>query len=74
MSTFGDHPHTVLTTIPPTPAVGGEGDLLSPFKESDDYFAIEEMKKGNKSSASDVLMQMYVLIPEWCVGEDANDL
>jgi hypothetical protein len=67
MSTFGDHPHTILTTILPTPAVGAEGDMLSPFKESDDYLAFEEMKKGNKSSAADELMMMYVLIPKFCV-------
>lgn len=59
MPTFGEHPHTVLTTIPPTPAVeGGEGGLLSPFKDSDDYFAFETVDKSNKSSATDDLMQM----------------
>jgi len=63
ISTFGEHPHTVLTTIPPTPAVdgrrGGE-DLLSPFKDSDDYFAFEEVATGMAPTALDDLMQMYV--------------
>jgi hypothetical protein len=60
MPTFGDHPHTVLTTIPPTPAVEhpGEGGLLSPFKVSDDYFSFETVEKNNKTSATDDLMQM----------------
>jgi hypothetical protein len=52
---FGEHPHTILTTIPPTPAVD-EGGLLSPFKNSDDYFAFGEVEK--KGSASEDLMQM----------------
>ena len=66
MSTFGDHPHTVLTTIPPTPAIEtgrNEGGLLSPFKDSDDYFAFEQVDKGNKSSAEDDLMQLYASHP-----------
>jgi hypothetical protein len=60
MPTFGEHPHTVLTTIPPTPAVEhpGDGGLISPFKNSDDYFAFESVDKGNKTSAADDLMQM----------------
>jgi hypothetical protein len=58
--TFGDHPHTVLTTIPPTPAAesGHNGELLSPFKDSNDYFAFETVEKNNKTSAADDLMQM----------------
>jgi hypothetical protein len=61
MSTFGNHPHTILTTIPPTPAVesvGGEGGLLSPFKDSNDYFAFGVVDKGNKTGATEDLMQM----------------
>ncbi|KAF2023925.1 hypothetical protein EK21DRAFT_79854 [Setomelanomma holmii] len=61
MSTFGEHPHTILTTIPPTPATDsdrGGGGLLSPFKDSNDYFAFEEMNKGEENSASDDLMQL----------------
>jgi hypothetical protein len=61
MPTFGDFPHTILTTIPPTPAVesdNGEGRLLSPFKNSDDYFAFGETDSGNKTSAAEDLMQL----------------
>jgi hypothetical protein len=53
---FGEHPHTILTTIPPTPAVD-EGGLLSPFKDSEDYFAFGE-EGPKKGSASEDLMQM----------------
>ncbi|KAH7410043.1 hypothetical protein DE146DRAFT_604492 [Phaeosphaeria sp. MPI-PUGE-AT-0046c] len=64
MPTFGGHPHTVLTAIPPTPAVeSGEGGLLSPFKDSDDYFAFETVDKSNKSSATDDLMQIETFDP-----------
>jgi hypothetical protein len=62
MSTFGEHPHTVLTTIPPTPAVEESG-LLSPFKNSNDYFAFETVDKSGGSSAADDLMQMLVSLP-----------
>jgi hypothetical protein len=60
MPTFGEHPHTILTTIPPTPAAEGarDGGLLSPFNHSDDYFAFETVEKSNKTSAADDLMQM----------------
>jgi hypothetical protein len=60
MPTFGNHPHTILTTIPPTPAAesGHNGELLSPFKDSNDYFAFETVEKNNKTSAADDLMQM----------------
>ncbi|KAF1915952.1 hypothetical protein BDU57DRAFT_529126 [Ampelomyces quisqualis] len=60
MPSFGDHPHTVLTTIPPTPAAesGGEGGLLSPFKDSDDYFAFGEVEKSNKGNAAEDLMHL----------------
>jgi hypothetical protein len=60
MPTFSEHPHTILTTIPPTPAAdgGGDGGLLSPFNHSDDYFAFETVEKSNKTSAADDLMQM----------------
>jgi hypothetical protein len=64
MSTFGEHPHTILTTIPPTPAVvEKEGELLNPFKDSNDYFAFGEVNKGGKTGAAEDLMQMHVLIP-----------
>ena len=65
MSTFGDHPHTILTTIPPTPGVMNtprqeRGGLLSPFKDTGDYFAFgEESSEGKRvGSAGDDLMQM----------------
>lgn len=43
MPNFGDHPHTILTTIPPTPAVidMGSPDVGNPFKENSDYFAFD---------------------------------
>ncbi|KAF1361776.1 hypothetical protein EJ07DRAFT_110152 [Lizonia empirigonia] len=43
MSNFGDHPHMILTTIPPTPAVidMGSPDVMNPFKENPDYFAFD---------------------------------
>ncbi|KAF3010883.1 hypothetical protein E8E13_009619 [Curvularia kusanoi] len=43
MPSFGDHPHTVLTTIPPTPAVidMSTPDMGNPFKENPDYFAFD---------------------------------
>ena len=56
MSTFSDHPHTILTTIPPTPAVvevssSSHGDgLLSPFKHDADYFTFDMSKKNGKNS------------------------
>lgn len=59
MSTFGDHPHTLLTAIPPTPATetgGGGGGLLSPFKDSDDYFTFEQVEKGKGSAEEDLML------------------
>lgn len=43
MPNFGDHPHTILTTIPPTPAVidMSTPDMGNPFKENPDYFAFD---------------------------------
>jgi hypothetical protein len=68
MSTFGDHPHTILTTIPPTPSVTEttrrNEDLLSPFKDTGDYFAFEQIEAIDKSSAADDLMQMYVFLSQ----------
>jgi hypothetical protein len=65
ISTFGDHPHTILTTIPPTPAVMDtprqeRGGLLRPFKDTGDYFVFgEESHEGKRArSAEDDLMQM----------------
>lgn len=58
MPTFGDHPHTVLTTIPPTPAVidMSTPDMGNPFKENPDYFAFDmgsnrkkEPEQGNQN-------------------------
>lgn len=63
MSSFSEHPHTILTTIPPTPAAepaGGmhEENLLSPFKQSSDYFAFGEVDKNDKSDATEDLMHL----------------
>jgi hypothetical protein len=62
MPNFGDHPHTILTTIPPTPAVIDMSspigdDVMNPFKENPDYFAFDmgsskrnkEPEQGNSS-------------------------
>lgn len=65
MPTYGDHPHTLLTTIPPTPSVHetpGTG-TASPFRSKGDYFAfdmekeVEKASKKGSPSPSD-LMQM----------------
>lgn len=62
MSTYTDHPHTLLTTIPPTPSVH-ETPTASPFRSKGDYFAFDMEKELDKSdetnspSPSD-LMQM----------------
>lgn len=63
ISTFGEHPHIILTTIPPTPAVDSRtgGELLSPSKDSDDYFAFEQTETTVSLTTVDDLMQMYVL-------------
>jgi hypothetical protein len=65
MSTFGDHPYTILSTIPPTPSVveGSHGDgMFSPFKNNADYFAFDMGKQGEKdekgSTVEDDLMQL----------------
>jgi hypothetical protein len=50
-----------LTTIPPTPAAdsgNGEEAVMSPFKNSDDYFAFEQMDKSKQSSAAEDLLQL----------------
>jgi hypothetical protein len=57
MPNFGDHPHTILTTIPPTPAVidMSTPDMGNPFTENPDYFAFDmgssrkkEPEQGNE--------------------------
>ncbi|CAO2653934.1 Nn.00g106670.m01.CDS01 [Neocucurbitaria sp. VM-36] len=55
MSTFGNYPHTILTTIPPTPAVMNvnNGGDLSPFKQTKDYFAFDIKKKSDKDDKED---------------------
>ncbi|KAL1597144.1 hypothetical protein SLS60_008726 [Paraconiothyrium brasiliense] len=63
MPTYTDHPHTLLTTIPPTPIVHDTPKAsVSPFRSKGDYFAFDEKEadKANKESSpspSD-LMQM----------------
>lgn len=67
MSTFGAHPHTVLTTIPPTPSVhdatsGNPEGLLSPFMKNGEYFPFGMGKQADKDdrdrSAVDDLMHL----------------
>jgi hypothetical protein len=48
MSSYGDQPHTILTTIPPTPAVVDEN--MNPFKENPDYFAFDMGKQNGSAS------------------------
>ncbi|KAJ4383640.1 hypothetical protein N0V86_001695 [Didymella sp. IMI 355093] len=57
MPNFSDHPHTTLTTIPPTPSVidMSTPDMSNPFKENPDYFAFDmgssrkkEPEQGNE--------------------------
>jgi hypothetical protein len=64
MSTYVDHRHTLLATIPPTP-ISHEtpAETASPFMSKGDYFAfdlekeVDKERKENSSSPSD-LMQM----------------
>ena len=59
MSSFGDHPPTIMATIPPTPAV--TEDSINPFKENPDYFAFDMGKQNgsaSKQSNEGYLMQM----------------
>lgn len=68
MSNFSEHPHTLLTTIPPTPSTH-EPSLhdapLPPFKEKDDYFAFDREKAPEEQTTQDQspslgdLMQLY---------------
>jgi hypothetical protein len=65
MSIFGDHPLTILSTIPPTPSVvesSHNDGMMSPFKNNTDYFAFDMAKQGEKgdkhSSADDDPMQL----------------
>ncbi|KAJ4346618.1 uncharacterized protein N0V89_010549 [Didymosphaeria variabile] len=56
MSTYTDHPHTFLTTIPPTPIVHDAHDTpkgtanASPFRPKGDYFAFDMEKEADKKS------------------------
>ena len=51
MSTYTDHPHTLLTTIPPTPAAHDTPRAeASPFRSKGDYFAFDTEKDADKSS------------------------
>ncbi|KAE8836055.1 hypothetical protein PTNB73_04021 [Pyrenophora teres f. teres] len=79
MSNFGDHPHTTLTTIPPTPAVvdvgssNGDG-LLSPFKHDADYFTFDMSSKNGKNNeeeaSNDSLMHLEGLDPLYSPAAD----
>lgn len=78
MSLFGEHPHTTLTTIPPTPTpIGGgnSGGVLSPFKNSIDYFAFDDQVDAAPTPAtSDDLMQMYVTRRRGMGDRDADNV
>ncbi|CBY01996.1 hypothetical protein IAQ61_006586 [Plenodomus lingam] len=87
MSTFGSHPHTVLTTIPPTPSVhdvgsisvgGNVNGLLSPFMQNGDYFPFDMGKQSEKddkeSSAIDDLMNLGNMDEEHLDDEDLDPL
>ncbi|KZM21912.1 uncharacterized protein EKO05_0000389 [Ascochyta rabiei] len=68
MPNFGDHPHTVLTTIPPTPAVidMGSPDVMNPFKENPDYFAFDmgsSRKKEPEQGSADEMLHIEDLDP-----------
>jgi hypothetical protein len=58
LSNYSDRPHTILTTIPPTPSVHehrqGLDASMSPFKDKGDYFAfdMEEAEAANKRASS----------------------
>jgi hypothetical protein len=64
MSTYIDHPHTLLSTIPPTPASRETPTAtLSPFRSKSDYFAFDMKKKADKAHKENIpspndLMQM----------------
>ncbi|KAJ4303257.1 hypothetical protein N0V90_002150 [Kalmusia sp. IMI 367209] len=66
MSTYTDHPHTLLTTIPPTPSTHETvASTASPFGSKGEYFAFdmekESEKVSNKGSPSpSELMQVWV--------------
>lgn len=65
MPNYSDHPHTMLSTIPPTPSVHETParETMSPFEKKNDYFThsfdMEEVEKAGKDgSADEDLMQM----------------
>lgn len=66
MPHYSDHPHTMLSTIPPTPGAHEtpERETISPFKEKNGYFTFdmekEVEKAGKEGSAEEDLMQMSV--------------
>lgn len=52
MSNYHDHPHTLLTTIPPTPSAHETpvpDSTMGPFKEKNDYFAFNMQKEAEKA-------------------------
>ncbi|KAF1979824.1 hypothetical protein BU23DRAFT_586367 [Bimuria novae-zelandiae CBS 107.79] len=51
MPMYTDHPHTLLTTIPPTPSVHGTPGTgtASPFRTKGDYFAFDTEKEAEKA-------------------------
>lgn len=53
MSTYSDHPHTLLTTIPPTPSVHetpARDTGMSPFRDKAGYFGFDMEKESEKVS------------------------
>lgn len=71
MSTLGNHPHTVLSTIPPTPAIDDASeDLPDSSHQPDDYFSFTvnsespEHHVSNRTPSCDQdLLQMYAFLP-----------
>ncbi len=64
---FGDHPHTILTTIPPTPAVAdiNTPNISNPFKENPDYFTFDiggGRKKEPDQGSEGELLHMWVVL------------
>lgn len=64
LPTYIDHPHTLLTTIPPTPiSHDTPGTEASPFRSKGEYFAFDmekesELARETSSSSTNDLMQM----------------
>ncbi|KAF9733429.1 hypothetical protein PMIN01_09112 [Paraphaeosphaeria minitans] len=80
MSTYTDHPHTLLTTIPPTPSVHETPTATaSPFSSKGDYFAfdmekeVDKANKGNSPSPSDLMQISESLDPLYAPPADNTE-